>query len=130
MGNKYEMNDEQTERSYVVQDDQAINKAGFSDKTREEQELIAERDKYSTKNSVACLLLSLIHCHYFYVGRVGRGLLCLCTANFLYIGFIIDFFMIGAGKFKDKQGRYVNTGRRVGAEIALDEFYRAQGVQS
>lgn len=73
-----------------------------------EAELVEESALYSTKSPVICLLLSLIHCHYFYAGRIGRGILCLLTANFLYIGFIIDFIIILCGKFKDSEGLYIS----------------------
>ena len=109
-------------KSYAVQDDQEIRGVGFSNQTSEEQQLIAEVNKYSPKSPITCLILSIIHCHYFYVGRIGRGILCLCTANFLYIGWIIDFILILSGKFKDKNKKYVSPKRRA-AEMALQSYY-------
>lgn len=122
--NKYEMNDVQTATNYQVEDDRDIKKAGFSSDTKEERRLKEEVEKYSPKGSIACIILSVIHCHYFYVGRIGRGLLCLFTANFLYIGMIIDWVMILSGRFKDKDGKIVNDGKRAAAEINLREFYK------
>ncbi len=123
--NKYVMDDEAPAKNYRVEDDREIRGAGFSNLTEEEKRLKAEVDKWSTKSSVACILLSLIHCHYFYVGRFGRGLLCLFTANFLYIGMIIDWVMLLGSRFKDKDGRIVNSANRFAAEAKLNEFYRA-----
>jgi TM2 domain-containing membrane protein YozV len=45
--------------------------------------------------------------HRFYVGKVGTGLLQLCTLGGFYIWVLIDFVLIICGKFKDKEGRYV-----------------------
>ncbi|MBQ8815308.1 MAG: TM2 domain-containing protein [Lachnospiraceae bacterium] len=109
-------------KNYDVTGDQALNNAGFSNMDAEEKAIRAELDKYSTKNPVACILLSLLHCHYFYVGRPGRGVLCLCTANFLYIGWLIDMFLIVIGKFKDGNGRFVSP-NRLKYEIMLKEYY-------
>ena len=115
-----------SESKYQVQDDAAINSANFSGATKEEQELKAEIGKWSQKSRVACIILSIIHCHYFYVGRTGRGLLCLFTANFLYIGMIIDWILILSNRFKDNKGKIVNEGQRMAAELKLKEFYRLQ----
>lgn len=112
-------------RSYQVMDDAAIRNAGFTDTTTEEQRLKNELAKYSTKNLFACILLCLFHCHYFYVGRMGRGLLCLCTCNFLFVGMIIDLVIIACGKFKDKNGRLLSP-MRIKAEYDLNEYYRQQ----
>ena len=112
-------------RGYEVMDDAAIRNAGFTDTTTEEQRLKDELNKYSTKSVIACQLLSLIHCHYFYVGRMGRGLLCLCTCNFLFVGMIIDLVIITCGKFKDKHGRLVSP-MRLKAEMDLQNYYRQQ----
>lgn len=123
--NKYVVDNDPAVKNYQVADDKNIADAGFSNQTKEEQRLKAEIEKYSTKSTAACVLLSVIHCHYFYVGRIGRGIITLCTANFLYIGFIIDLIIIIAGKFKDKQGRYVNSANRYAAEKDLEFFYRS-----
>lgn len=130
--NKYEMNNDpaveeaRKPKDYRVSDDAGISNAGFSNIVGEEQRLIAEVEKYSEKTTFGAILLSVIHCHYFYVGRMGRGLLCLFTANFLYIGFLIDLFLIISGKFKDKNGKPVNSPSRTRAELELREFYKKQ----
>lgn len=111
---------------YQVEEDSSIREAGFSNVTNEEKALIENLNKYSQCSTIACIILSLLHCHYFYVGRVGRGLVCLCTANFLYIGFLIDLFLIACGKFKDKEGKLVCTPARMKAELDLRNFYQRQ----
>lgn len=47
--------------------------------------------------------------HYFYVGRVERGLLALFILNFITIGWVIDTFTIMIGNFKDDKGNYLRV---------------------
>ncbi|MEA4901899.1 TM2 domain-containing protein [Desulfitobacterium sp.] len=42
--------------------------------------------------------------HYFYVGRIGKGLLYLFTLGFFLIGTIADVFKIAGGGFVDSAG--------------------------
>ena len=60
-----------------------------------------------TKKSTAlilCIFLGFAGAHYFYVGRIGRGIVALLTFNFLGIGWIADFFRILLGGFRDNVG--------------------------
>ncbi len=43
----------------------------------------------------------------FYVGKIGTGLLYLCTGGLLGVGQIIDIIMITTGGFADKHGRHL-----------------------
>lgn len=122
--NRYVMDNDPAVKSYQVEDDSSINQAGFSNQTEREKQLKAEIKRWSPKSNFVCIILCLVHCHYFYVGRIGRGILALCTCNFLFIGMIIDILVIAAGKFKDKNGRYVNIANRMAAEKDLELFYR------
>ncbi|HSW44768.1 MAG TPA: protein kinase [Phycisphaerae bacterium] len=56
---------------------------------------------------LACVgfVFPLAGLHRFYVGKIGTGLLWLCTFGFLHIGTIIDIIFIATGTFRDKQGR-------------------------
>ena len=62
----------------------------------------------SSKNKWIALLLWLflgpIGAHYFYVGRVGRGIAYMFTAGFFVLGWIVDFFKIISGNFEDQYG--------------------------
>ena len=76
-------------------------KSGFS----------SQRYTASGKNKATALLLCIffgaLGIHYFYVGRVGKGLLFLFTFGFLGIGWLIDIFCILFGIFKDSSGCYL-----------------------
>lgn len=64
-------------------------------------------DKSKNGALIRCLIGGMFGWHYFYVGRVGRGLFCIPTANFFAIGWFMDIFTILNGKFKDNTGTYL-----------------------
>lgn len=51
-----------------------------------------------------CLFLGGIGIHRFYVGKIGTGILWLCTFGLCGIGSIIDLIVIICGGFTDKSG--------------------------
>lgn len=51
-----------------------------------------------------CIFLGGLGAHYFYVGRLFKGLLYLFTAGLFGFGWIIDIFVILFGRFKDSNG--------------------------
>jgi len=51
------------------------------------------------------LLLGIFGAHRFYAGRIGTGVLWLCTLGLLGIGWLYDFVLIVAGEFRDSEGR-------------------------
>lgn len=51
-----------------------------------------------------CFFLGGLGVHRFYVGKIGTGILYLCTCGLFGIGWIIDFFAILFGSFRDKYG--------------------------
>lgn len=65
----------------------------------------------SPKSRLVVILLwfffGVLGVHYFYVGRIGMGLLWLITGGFFGIGWIIDIITILTGTFKDSFGRPV-----------------------
>ena len=61
-------------------------------------------DKSKMGAFVRCLIGGILGWHYYYVGRIGRGLIATFTCNFFAIGWILDLFKILNGKFKDNTG--------------------------
>ena len=69
------------------------------------------RYDYSPKSRVAALLICLFFgvfgAHYFYVGRIGMGILYLITLGFFGFGWLIDVIRIACGIFTDRNGLYL-----------------------
>lgn len=61
-------------------------------------------DKSKVVALILCIFFGVLGIHYFYVGRVGRGLIALFTGNWFGIGWIIDIVVIATGGFKDNAG--------------------------
>jgi hypothetical protein len=63
---------------------------------------------YPYQNKVIALLLCIFlgwgGFHRFYVGKIGTGLLWLCTGGFFLIGWLVDTILIAVGSFRDKRG--------------------------
>ena len=49
-----------------------------------------------------CIFLGGIGAHQFYVGKVGMGMLYLCTIGLFGVGWAIDIILIAKGSFKDE----------------------------
>ena len=86
-------------------------------------------DKSRTVALVLGLLLGWVGAHRFYVGKIGTGLLMLCTAGGLGIWYLIDNIMIASGSFRDAEGRPVMRWDPEQSELSgvpqelLDEVY-------
>ena len=53
-----------------------------------------------------CFFLGWLGAHRFYVGKVGTGILMICTfGGFCGIWVLIDLIMIVSGQFTDKEGQ-------------------------
>ena len=72
------------------------------------EEKYLQENNCSTKSKsltkLLCIAVGFLGIHYFYVGKIGSGLLRLFTWNFIYIGVFIDYFIIRDGLFRDKNG--------------------------
>ena len=51
-----------------------------------------------------CLFLGFLGAHRFYTGKIGTGLIWLCTGGFFAIGWIADLIFILIGAYRDKSG--------------------------
>ena len=61
-------------------------------------------DKSWIATLLLCLFLGCLGIHRFYVGKTGTGVLWLLTGGLIGIGALVDFIMILAKAFKDKEG--------------------------
>lgn len=58
--------------------------------------------------ALICWFLGGLGIHRFLVGKIGTGILYLCTAGLFGIGALVDFIMILCGKFTRKDGSLVD----------------------
>ncbi len=58
---------------------------------------------------VLWLFLGTLGAHYFYVERIGMGILWLLTGGFFGIGLVIDLILILTGTFKDSYGHPIEN---------------------
>lgn len=65
----------------------------------------APSDKSRGVAFALAVLLGWAGAHRFYVGKVGTGLLMLCTLGGLGIWYLYDAILVAAGSFRDADGR-------------------------
>ena len=67
----------------------------------------------SPKSRMVTFLLALflgeLGIHRFYVGKIGTGILWLCTLGVFGIGWLVDTIMAGVGAFRDSYGRPIKN---------------------
>lgn len=56
-----------------------------------------------------CFFLGWLGVHRFYAGKIGTGLLMLCTLGFFGLWTAIDCVLIACGVFRDGEGRPLVT---------------------
>lgn len=61
-------------------------------------------EKSKTTDLLLCIFLGTLGVHRFYEGKIGTGILWLCTLGLFGIGWIVDIVMIVTNKAKDKYG--------------------------
>ena len=54
---------------------------------------------------ILAIVLGVFGAHRFYVGKIGTGLLMLCTVGGLGIWYLYDVIMVATGSFRDADGR-------------------------
>lgn len=70
----------------------------------EKQYQVVTSDKSKKTALIICACAGYIGAHHFYVGRIGTGLLYLCTLGLFTIGWIVDIIKIATGTFVDGAG--------------------------
>ena len=63
--------------------------------------------KSKTIALILCIFGGYFGLHYFYAGKIGKGILYLCTVGLFGIGWLVDIAKIATGKFKDKNENYL-----------------------
>ena len=61
-------------------------------------------DKKRLVALLLCIFLGEFGAHQFYIGKIGKGILYMCTFGLFGIGILIDFIKICVGSFKDNVG--------------------------
>lgn len=61
-------------------------------------------DKSKKTALLLCAFGGFLGLHLFYVGKIGRGLLYVCTAGLFMVGWIADLISISTGGFRDNAG--------------------------
>jgi hypothetical protein len=86
-------------------------------------------DKSRAVALVLGIILGVFGAHRFYTGKIGTGLLMLCTAGGLGIWYLVDNIMIASGAFRDAEGRLVSRWDPGQSELSgipqelMDELY-------
>ena len=63
-----------------------------------------------------CIFLGIVGAHYFYVGKVGKGILFLFTGGLFGIGWIVDICIILLGNFTDNRGLRLDDSKMTQSE--------------
>ncbi len=67
-----------------------------------------ESTRSRTVTLLLCIFLGYLGIHRFYVGKIGTGLIWLCTGGLFSIGYIYDMITIILGSFTDDTGAVVS----------------------
>ncbi len=93
------------------------------------KKLYDELNDYSERTTVSTMFLAIfppgVHC--LMSGKIISGLLYMFTGGGFLIWMIKDLLIICSGKFKDKNGKYINSSKFIEFEIKiknLDEEIR------
>ena len=74
--------------------------------TRQNQ--LATSEKKLVPAAVLCVLLGVFGAHRFYVGKIGTGLIQLCTLGGLGLWMLYDLILILTAQFRDAEEKLVS----------------------
>lgn len=88
------------------------------------KEIYQELDKLSERSSISTLVLAIIPpgVHRLLSGKILSGLVYMFTCGGFIIWMIIDIITIGVGKFKDKDGKYINSTKKCSLAVELSSL--------
>ncbi|MGH7582345.1 MAG: TM2 domain-containing protein [Gemmatimonadales bacterium] len=75
---------------------------------------MADDDLFASPKSrtvafILALVLGVFGAHRFYAGKVGSGILQLCTLGGLGLWWLYDVIVIASGSFRDAEGRLISN---------------------
>ena len=70
--------------------------------SRYEDEICSQKSQIAAL--LFCILFGMFGVHYFYVGKIGKGILYLLTVGLFGIGWLVDIIRIACGVFRDRDG--------------------------
>ena len=91
----------------VSQDDDSMMPGvtgSFSNNYQTEVRLHSGSSKQKSIALLLCVFGGYFGLHYFYVGKIGMGILYFLTGGLCGIGWIVDIFRIAVDSFSDKDG--------------------------
>lgn len=85
------------------------------------QEIYQELDNLSERTTIFTVILAifLLGIHRILSRKLLSGIIYMFTCGGFFIWMLYDIIIIGMGKFKDKNGKCINSFKRDGLEVEL-----------
>lgn len=118
-------------KDYIIERDLDIQNASFNYKTKlqmQQEEIMKDMEQYSHKSTLKTMILCMFLMHRLANGKILTGLLQIATIGGLFVWQIYDLMLIGSGRFKDKNGKYINSAKVLEIQReaeSLEENYKS-----